>query len=118
MVNFWQCGFANCFIILTNQLLAMIKFRDRPFYHLNINKLIEPLSEKSFPSDHAAVAFAIAVAIYFYNKKLGSILIFCAFLISLARIYGGVHYPLDVIAGAIVGTLFSIVFHKIYKRIK
>ena len=99
---------------LINQLLAMIRFRDRPFLNLDINKLVEPMSEKSFPSDHSAMAFAIAVAVYFHNKKLGKILLVLACLIALGRIYGGVHYPLDVIAGAVVGTVLAFIFYKIY----
>ncbi len=102
---------------LVNQLLALIKFRGRPFLNLDINKLVEPLSEKSFPSDHSAIAFAIAVAVYFHNKKLGKILLVLAFLIALGRIFGGVHYPIDVIGGAVVGTVLAFVFYKIYKKV-
>lgn len=103
---------------LINQLLAMIRFRDRPFLNLDINKLVEPMSEKSFPSDHSAMAFAFAFAIYFHNKKLGRILLVLTCFVALGRVYGGVHYPIDVIAGAIVGIILAFVFYKIYKKLK
>ncbi|MBU4360443.1 phosphatase PAP2 family protein [Candidatus Parcubacteria bacterium] len=115
---FGSVGLPVVLSFFINQLLAMIRFRDRPFLNLNISKLVEPLSEKSFPSDHSAMAFAIAVAVYFHNKKLGEILLVLAFLVALGRVYTGVHYPIDVVAGAIVGTVLSVIFYKIYKKIK
>ncbi len=101
--------------VLINQLLAMVKFRSRPFLNFNINKLIEPLSEKSFPSDHATVAFAISTAVFFYNKKLGSVLIFLSVLISIGRIFAGVHYPIDIIGGMIVGGGVALTINQILK---
>lgn len=100
--------------VLVNQILATLKFRERPFLTLNINKLVEPFSEKSFPSDHATVAFAISMAVFFYNKKLGSILMCLSFLIALGRIFAGVHYPVDVIAGAVLGMVASLIVYKIF----
>jgi len=99
-----------------NQVLGFIKFRERPLVNLQINKLINrPLTEKSFPSDHTTIVFALSMAIFFYNKKLGSLLLFLSLLVGLSRIYTGVHYPLDVYGGAIVGILTSIIFYLILK---
>lgn len=59
-----------------------------------------------FCSSHAANAFAVAVGFYLLtrNKSMGISLLSWAILISFSRIYLGVHYPLDVITGAFVGT--------------
>lgn len=102
--------------ILINQLLAIIHFRDRPFLNLNIQKLVEPFSEKSFPSDHSAIAFAISMAVFFYNKKLSVILFFLSFLVSVGRIFAGVHYPLDIVAGSMVGIIMAIVIRCLLKE--
>lgn len=113
---FGHLGLATIFSFLLNQLAALIHFRERPFLQTGTRQLVNPLSEKSFPSDHAAVAFAIAIVIFFYNKSLGLFLLLLSLLIGLGRIYTGVHYPLDVLGGAIVGIFTAVVFYYILNR--
>lgn len=68
----------------------------------------------SFPSDHAALFFALATGIYFLNKKLGVIALVYAFLvICLPRVFLGLHFPTDIMAGAFIGTSIVIMVHKI-----
>ncbi len=57
----------------------------------------------SFPSGHAAISFAMAEVISVYEPRLRTGLYLLAILISLSRIYMGVHYPLDVLFGALFG---------------
>jgi undecaprenyl-diphosphatase len=62
----------------------------------------------SFPSGHTQTAFGTAVALICINRKHVIYLLLIASLIGLSRIYVGVHFPLDVICGAIVGALSSL----------
>ncbi len=68
---------------------------------------LQPLSTfgnyDSFPSAHTAFAFAIATFVYHYFKGAGRLLFSLAFLVGISRIYVGVHFPLDVFVGALVG---------------
>lgn len=81
--------------------------RTRPFVENNVNLLFNYNPETaSFPSGHAAFYFAIATVVYFYNKKAGILFFISAFLISLARIFVGIHWPSDILAGTLVG-IFS-----------
>ena len=57
----------------------------------------------SFPSGHATFFMALAVAVYRYHKKAGVLLFTGAFLIGAARVFGGIHFPIDVLAGWILG---------------
>ncbi|MET7618023.1 phosphatase PAP2 family protein [Streptomyces sp. NPDC005408] len=57
----------------------------------------------SFPSNHAAIAAAAAVAIWLTHRGLGAIAVPAALLMAFARVWVGVHYPHDVILGLIVG---------------
>lgn len=61
----------------------------------------------SFPSGHAAISFAAAVALSQKEPKWKGLLYLLAILISLSRIYLGKHYPLDVVAGAALGWLIG-----------
>jgi undecaprenyl-diphosphatase len=64
----------------------------------------------SFPSNHASRAFACALFLSFRFKKWTVPLFVYAFLIGLAKVYVGAHYPGDIIAGAVVGIIFGILF--------
>lgn len=89
--------------------------RYRPFVGENINLLINKVNQFAFPSGHAAFCFGLATIVYFYNKKVGILFFIFAFLISVARIFVGVHWPLDILAGAAVGVLSGWLVNKLLK---
>ncbi len=64
----------------------------------------------SFPSSHASRAFACATLLSFWFRKWAIPLFVYAFLIGLAKIYVGAHYPVDIIVGAILGLLLGVLF--------
>ncbi len=70
----------------------------------------------SFPSGHATVFFALATAIYLYNKKVGIVFFIAAVIISIARVLAEVHYPVDVIVGAVIGILVALSVNSIFSR--
>lgn len=84
------------------ELIRFFYHRPRPFAAYQARQL---LSENgwSFPSGHSAFFFAMATVIYFYNKKWGIGFFLAAILMNISRIIAGVHYPSDVIGGAIIG---------------
>ena len=62
-------------------------------------------SYDSFPSAHTAFAFATAVFVYHYSRRAGLLAILLAVLVGVSRIFVGVHFPIDVLAGAVLGTM-------------
>lgn len=70
--------------------------------------------DAAFPSGHSTAAFALAVSIWLHDKKIGAIYMVSAFLVALGRILANVHYPLDTIVGALIGTLTSVTFDKVH----
>jgi len=92
------------FVVTTSLYYCFMRFR--PFMNGIVNQLISyDGTRSSFPSGHASFFFGLATAVYLYNKKLGVWFLAAAALISLARVYVGVHYPSDVLAGAVIGIL-------------
>jgi len=93
-------------------IIRWIWFRPRPFIDNSVNFLIDYPNKASFPSGHAAFYFALSTVIYLYNKKIGIIFFIASFLICLARVFVGIHWPLDILAGIVVGILSGFIVYK------
>lgn len=88
----------------------------RPFFELrNVYPLIEETGY-AFPSGHTMPLAAIAFAIFFLNKRAGYVFMFCTLVVGVSRITAGVHYPIDIIGGFILGALVSFVVNIFYKK--
>jgi undecaprenyl-diphosphatase len=110
-------GFANGLVEIINQFI----FRIRPFNVFpegSVNLLFYRPTDSSFPSNFASVLFAIAVAVFINNKKKGAILLAIAALGGLSRVYVGVHYPLDIIGGAALGTVATLLAYGVGKLLE
>ena len=88
------------------ELIRFFYHRPRPFVSLQAHALFVENSW-SFPSGHAIFFFALAASVYGFNKKWGSALYLAAVLIGIARVVAGVHYPSDIIGGALIGMLIG-----------
>ncbi len=89
---------------VVNQAVAQLWSRPRPFAaHPDAVVWGGRSHDPSFPSDHSAAAFAIAAAVFMFDRLVGSLFLAAASAISLGRVVSGVHYPADIVAGALVG---------------
>ncbi|HEM49352.1 MAG TPA: phosphatase PAP2 family protein [Caldithrix sp.] len=80
--------------------------RLRPFEKMqNINHLIAPPDKYSFPSGHTAAAFVMAIVFSNHFSVLSPGLYILAGLIGISRVYLRVHYPTDIVAGAVLGII-------------
>ncbi len=93
--------------------------RIRPFQVLEEVNLILPYKESfSMPSGHTSFLFAVSVIIYFHNKKAGVAMLVVSFVSVFSRVVSGVHYPLDVVAGALIGLIVAILTNEVVEKIK
>lgn len=86
-----------------NQVISRAWVRPRPFVHHAAVLLLPASHDPSFPSDHAAFAFAVATVLLLTSRRLGVPALFFAAVVAFARVFVGEHYPTDVVAGALVG---------------
>ena len=96
------------FADLAIEVLNSFMYRPRPFETLDVSLLFYRPVDSSFPANPAAVGFAVAVAVLTWNRKMGVALLAIATVFSLARVYAGVAYPLDILGGAAVGAMGSL----------
>ncbi|MTI96343.1 MAG: phosphatase PAP2 family protein [Firmicutes bacterium] len=90
--------------------------RPRPFVALEIDSLIEHAANSSLPSMHAASAFVIASAIWHTNKQLGTYAFVLASITAVSRVMVGVHFPLDIVVGALLGIAVCVASFAVTKR--
>ena len=107
-------------IILGEALVGGVRFiyqQPRPFEIFNLpNQLLYHSMGNAFPSGHATAAFALATAAFLWNRKWGAILYGAAFLVGTSRVIGGIHWPTDIIAGAIIGSWSALMAYAILWR--
>ena len=115
------CGVALVLnVILCNLLIKPIVARPRPYdLYQQIICIVKPQWDYSFPSGHTAASFSVSSVLpYMKMKKRVSIpAIILAFMIALSRIYVCVHYPTDVICGAVLGTMAGFAGFILYTRV-
>ncbi len=113
-----------CSLIINNNIVKNLVQRPRPFRTFtDIRILIPTPSEFSFPSGHTSSSFAAASVFYKHlPKKIGIPAIVLAGLIGISRLYVGVHYPTDVLAGIFMGIflgyLAAIIVNFVGKKLK
>lgn len=82
----------------------------------DIEMLVKRPSSFSFPSGHTSSSFASATTIFQWNKKVGIIALVLAFAIAFSRLYNYVHFPTDIIAGALFGIFTSMLVYYIFRK--
>lgn len=92
-----------------NQLVGHLVARPRPYVtHAGVHLLLARTGDFSFPSDHAAVAGAVAAALLLVDRRIGIVASILALAMAFARVYAGVHYPGDVAAGVVIGSCIAL----------
>jgi len=97
------------------ELIRLFVHRPRPFLTLPVHQLLTD-SAWSFPSGHVTFFFALSTAVYLYNKKWGIGFFIATVFITVSRVIAGIHYPSDILGGAVIGITVAYVTFYIVRR--
>jgi undecaprenyl-diphosphatase len=109
---------ANLFItFILLQIAGHLYVDHRPFVDHHLTRLVQHAAGQSFPSDHTTAAGAIALGFLLFTrfKTLGWLLAAATLLIGFARIFTGLHYPVDIAGGIVTALVGAAVTAGIYR---
>jgi len=108
--------------LIITEIIRAFYYSPRPFAENTVNQLLIHNYTGSFPSGHAAFYFALATVVMLTTRMLatgwriwGVVFFIGAVLIGLARVVAGIHWPLDILGGAVVGVFSSWIIYYFFK---
>lgn len=111
--------FTITFAELLGRLVGMLHSNQQPFAELAaVNKLIEKAVDNSFPSDHTILVFSICVSFWLFKRGWSSLLVLLAVLVGFSRIWVGVHYPGDVLVGAVLSIISAVIVYRAVPKLE
>ncbi len=106
------------FTLGANMLIRTVVGRERPFVTFGeFAPLIYHTASFSFPSNHAAVSFAVAWTGFLVSPLVGWLIAGIAVIVSFSRVYVGVHFPADILAGMLVSFIVFFLVSRIEKSV-
>ena len=111
------CGLSFLLGLGLNQVILLFIHRIRPYDAGVTHLLIPPSADWSLPSDHATATMAIAATFLLQRMpRVGAAFLAASLLMMYARVYVGIHYVGDVLAGAVTGALAAFAVAKLYRQ--
>jgi undecaprenyl-diphosphatase len=112
------CG-SITFVIaeIIGKLAGKIHFNNQPFAEMsNVNQLIEKAVDNSFPSDHTILFFSFCMTFWLFRGGKGFFWMLLAFLVGISRIWVGVHYPADIMVGAVISIISALLVFRVVPK--
>lgn len=109
--------FSGVFAWILATILKSFILSPRPFiFFQEVRPLFLHGGLESFPSGHAVFFGALAMSLYFVHKRMGLMYFIVALIVGLARVASGVHFPIDIFIGYILGIIIAIIFRLIFNK--
>jgi undecaprenyl-diphosphatase len=111
-------GLSAAVALLIAQVVSRLVERPRPFVSdpSGLHVFGHHAADPGFPSDHATAAFAIGVALLLRNRAWGTVVLVLATVLAVGRVAMGIHFPSDVLGGALLGTVVALGLHRARTR--
>ncbi|EJW16370.1 undecaprenyl-diphosphatase [Paenibacillus alvei] len=107
-----QAGFAFILAEIIGKAVSMLHSHHQPFAVLpQVSKLINHAIDNSFPSDHTILFFSVCVSFWLMRKRAGWVWLVLAGCVAISRVWVGVHYPVDIAAGAVIGIVSALIVY-------
>lgn len=113
---FWHAVTVFLVTVVVVALLKQLFNVPRPFEVNDLEPLAGLTNLPSFPSGHAATAFAVSTVVALHRKRLGVFFLILSTLIAVGRVAANVHYPIDVMFGMLVGVMIALFFDNMHMR--
>ncbi len=110
--------FGSLFSFVLARFAGLFYGHLQPFVEKGITPIINHASNNAFPSDHVGIASVFATFLFLKNRKLGLIAYVLVLFISWGRVLAEVHYPIDVIAGVLIGAISSYISYRVIGLIR
>lgn len=101
-----------------NAILHLVYYEPRPFMTHHVHQLIPHSVDSSFVSDHSVLVFSIAFMMLLRNDIWKYPVLLWAIVVGVSRVFVGVHYPADIIGGALISYVVSGLVKKSYKKLE
>lgn len=113
----WQ-GLAAAILsrFVITEIIRWLWERPRPFVENEVYLLVDKVNQASFPSGHAAFYFGLSAVVFAYHKKAGFLFFIASVFITLSRIFVGVHWSSDILAGAVVGLSSAWIVLRLFRK--
>lgn len=95
--------------ILLIKVIHIFYLEPRPFVTFHFSPLVSNSADASFPSRHATIASVMAISYVYFKSRWSLLFLLFMLWVGIARIFVGVHYPLDIVGGFVVGILSLII---------
>lgn len=103
---------------IVDKIIYVFYKKHRPTELENVKILIPVPKNPAFPSRHASFSFGISFYLFFYNTPLAALFIICSCLVGIARVFSGVHWFSDILAGVFVGFVSTLMVYGLLNYIK
>ncbi len=114
----WLSIFALPLSYILAKVAGLIFYNPRPFVSDGVKPLIYHIADNGFPSDHTLLCATLSFIVYFFNKKIGAILIGISLLVGASRVFVGVHHWIDIFGSILIAGGVVFVVQATIKRIK
>lgn len=114
-----MCGTSTFFLAeLFGKAAGSLHYNSQPFAELaDVNQLVQKNVDNSFPSDHTILFFSFCLSFWLFKKRAGIAWLLLAFCVGVSRIWVGVHYPADVIVGALISIGSALTVYLVVPRL-